>query len=340
MAVISLGNRNRPPLSMQPIGPENLTAHTDNSTDAITGWTVTGRTLTGNYVGDMNAVDRISYVDARNDLRELVYARNYNPEDNSLGRGHSLMISASKEARQTILSTQHNVSLLENGGRISLVFHFEEDMEPEEFEALQEKIIARYSGPLVTGGVGVTAGGKMQIEELGKSPKDMDFANLHEVAVKSIALVYKVPLPLVTDSRQTQSNYEIAVLALYDDAVLPLARRILGALSTFLLPRFGVTSPSARLVPIQDSVTALTMRRNSELIKLKNVNIQTINELRNLLGLDPVDNGDDVLVPANMIPIGSDMFGSNNIEEPNDHSDGGTQVDEGGKDPLDDDQEG
>lgn len=337
MAVVTLGNRKRPPLSMQPIGPENLSPHQDGTTDAVGRWEVTGRTLTGVYTGDMFAQDRISYVDEHNPLRELSHVRNYNPEGNSLGRGHSLLVSASREARQTILSTQHNVSLLENGGRISLVFHFEEDMEPEEFEAIQEKIVAQYSGVLQTGSVGVTAGGKMSIEELGKSPKDMDFVNLHELASRAIALVYKVPLPLVTQSRQTQNNVEVSVLALYDDAVLPLANRILGGLGSFLLPRFGITDPSAKLVPVHDSVTALTMRRNSELIKLKNINIQTVNELRAILGLKPVEAGDEVLVPANMIPVTRAISGDG-VEDPNeptDHSDGGTQVNDGGTDPED-----
>ncbi len=311
-AVVSLGNVNRPPLALQPIGPEQLTPVREQASDAPTSWTIAGNTLSGKYTGDVNAMD-VRYLDGN--LRELTVVRNYSPRNNSLLRGQSLLVPASKEALSAILGNQHNVSLLENGGRISLVFHFEEDMEEDDFEATREKIMARYSGPLEAGSVGVTAGGKLQIEELGKTPKDMDFANLQSITDKALARVYKIPLPLISDERQTLNNYATAILALYDDAVLPLSRRILGGLSETLLPRFGVDPREARLVANPDSVTALVERRNAELKERGEISIETINELRALIGREPIDGGDVLLKPANLIPVGTDLFTADNDPE-------------------------
>lgn len=310
-AVVALGNINRPPLVLQPIGPEKMTPVRERASDAPSSWIISGNTLNGTYAADLDSLS-VRYLDGN--LRELKVVRNYSPRDNSLLRGQSRLVPASKEARSAILGTQHNVSLLENGGRLSLVFHFEDDMDDEDFEAIREKIVARFTGPIQAGSVGVTAGGKLSIEELGKSPKDMDFGVLSSVVEKALAKTYKVPLPLIADTRQTQSNYEVAVLALWDDAVLPLARRVLGGLSEVLLPRYGMDPATARIVPNPDSVTALVRRRTEELLKRRQIGIESDNELRALIGREPYDGGDRVLKPANLVPAGTDVFTSDNAD--------------------------
>ena len=308
-AVVAGGNVNRPPLWLQPVGPEMLTPVRDSSSDAAASWIISGNTLTGTYKANLNNLN-FRYLDGN--LRELKVVRDYSPRDNSLLRGQSLLVSASKEARQSILGTQHNVSLLENGGRISLVFHFEEDMEPEDFEAIRETVVNRYSGVLEAGSVGVTAGGKLQIEELGKSPKDMDFVNLQSFVIKSMGLVYHIPIPLLSDQRQTLNNYTTGVVALYDDAVIPMSRRVLGGLSDLLLPRWDMDPREAWIIVHPDSVTTLVQRRNEELLKRKQIGIETINELRAFVGREPVEGGDNVLVAANMVPVGTDIFTDDN----------------------------
>ncbi|MCH8302544.1 MAG: hypothetical protein IH912_07300, partial [Proteobacteria bacterium] len=45
---------------------------------------------------------------------------------------------------------------------------------------------------------GVTAGGALDIKELGVNNKDMDFANLQDMARTAVALQYKFPLPLLS----------------------------------------------------------------------------------------------------------------------------------------------
>jgi HK97 family phage portal protein len=312
-AVVALGNVDRPPLALQPIGTEHLSNVREQNTDAATSWILSGNTLTGTYVAtpDVDALD-LRYLDGG--FRELKVVRNYSPSDHALGRGQSLLVAASKEARTAILGTQHNVSILENGGRVSISFHFEEDMDPEDFDLIKEKIFMQYGGAHRAGQLMVTAGGKLNVEELSKSPKDMDFAELQGVMERSLAKTYKVPLPLITDARQTLSNYEIAVLALYDDAVLPLATRVCGGLTDLLMPRFKMDPRRARIVPNPDSVTALVQRRNTELVKRKQAGIESDNELRALIGREPYEGGDVVLKPANMVPAGTDLFNEDNRE--------------------------
>lgn len=310
-AMVALGTENRPPLELMPISPKSLspTRGGGGGMDAPARWFISGNTLTGNYEAEERGTD-VRYFDGP--LRELKVIRSYSTRDNSLLRGQSPLISASREARSHILGTEHNVQILERGGRVSLVFHFDEDLQDDEFEKLKERVRAQYGGASKAGEIGVTSGPGMSIKELGVNPKDMDFGNLHEIAQNSMAMVYRVPLPLVTASRQTLNNYLAAKTALYDDAVLPLSRRILGGLADFLFPRFGLDPNRATLLVNHDDVSALVTRRNDELLKRSRLRVETDNEMRALLGREPYEGGDVIFKDASQIPAGSDVFTDDN----------------------------
>jgi len=309
--VVALGAVAQPPKELHPVSPKSMTPVRASEGDWAARWLCSGTTLPGAYESTpVRAGREVRYYDGP--LRELWTTRNFSTRDNSLLRGQSLLVSAAREARQSILGAAHNVSLLEKGGRVSLVFHFNEDMNEDDFEEVKERVRLQYGGASQAGEIGVTAGGKLDIKEVGVNNKDMDFARLEMMAKKALALQYHVPLPLVSDERMTFNNYAEAKLALYDDAVIPLAGKVLGSLSDFLLPRYGMDPAKARLTFDQEQVTALVTRRNKELLDRKAVGVESHNELRSLLGREPYEGGDVVLVPANMVPAGTDLFTRDN----------------------------
>lgn len=306
---VAVGNVNRPPLQLQPVSPSTASPSATQNSDAPSSWIVSGNTLPGAYEGDVFKKE-VRYFDGN--LREFKLIRNYSPKNNSLLRGQSLLVSASREVSSHILGSEHNVQLLQNGGSVSMVFNYEEDMTQENLDATRDAIVAKYGGAAAAGQIAVTSGGKVTVTELSKTPKDMDFANLQTLVAKSIALRYKVPLPLVSDERQTLNNYEIGILALFDQAVLPLGNRILGGIGKLLLPRYGIDPKKASLILIQDSVTAIVVRRNAELAKRKTMNLETINELRASIGREEIEGGDDLYQNATLVPIGTDLFTDDN----------------------------
>jgi len=306
--LIAIGNINRPPLELQPMNPKNVTIN-EGQSGLATSMIVSGETLLGTY----NLVHKgrsVRYL--RDNLSELKQIRNYSTRNNSLLRGQSPLVSASAEARQHIEGNNHNVSLLVNGGRVSLVFNFDADLNDDDFQATKQNVLEQYGGTQNAGKIGVTSGGKLQIEELGTNNKDMDFANLQTMARTAVALQYKFPLPLLSTDAATFNNYKEAKAALYDDAVLPLADRIFGGLSDFLLPRYGLDPSKVRITYSMDQITALTSRRNEELKLRRELNLESLNEMRTLIGREPVDGGDVVMAPATMIPVGSDIFTEDN----------------------------
>jgi len=305
---VALGGTRRPPIELQPISVKNVTL-TEGMNGLIHSIHVTGNTLPGVYKPQVrNSV--VKYYDGG--LRELTQIRNYSTKNNSLLRGQSPLLAASKEVRQHILGGTHNVSILEKGGRVSLIFHFDQDMDDEDFELAKERVQAQYGGASEAGKIGVTAGGELSIKEIGVNAKDMDFSNLQKMAIKAVTLQYHVPLPLVTDERQTLNNYREGKLALYDDAVIPLSRRIFGGLSASLIPRFGLDPKRTKITFDPDQISALVARRNEEMIKRKTINVETDNEIRALMNREPYEGGDVVLKNAGMIAAGVDVFTEDN----------------------------
>ena len=310
--IVALGGLNRPPLELQPISPSNAN-DVEGNQGFVKNFIISGNSLAGSY--EMNKGNgRVRYLDGN--LRELKQIRGFSIRNNSLLRGRSLLASASAEVRQHILGNTHNVSMLEKGGRVSLIFHFDEDLSQDDFEETRARVRSQYGGATKAGEIGVTSGGKLDIKEIGTTNKDMDFANLQSLAKQAVALQYKVPLPLITIRASTFNNFAVAWLALYDNAVLPLADRIFGGLSDLLIPRYGEDPARVQITYDMDTITALAGRRNEELKLRRELNLESLNELRSVIGREPVEGGDQILAPATMVPIGTDLFTADNEPDP------------------------
>ena len=305
--VVAIGNINRPPLELQPLGPENLSVN-EGQDGLARQWVASGNTLAGTYV--LQVQKKMSrYI--RDSLTELETIRGYSSKNNSLLRGESKLVSASAEARQHIKGNAHNISILDNGGRLSLHFHIDGDLNPDDFEDWKTKVRSDYGG---TSGehIAATSGPKATITEFGKTNKDMDFAELQKMAKTACALVYKVPLPLITVDAATLNNYKEARAALYVEAVLPLADRIFAGLSNLLLPRYGLDPSKVKITYNRQTIPALSHLILEEVKLRKDIGAESDNELRSLYNREPYEGGDIMYKPANLIPVGSDLFTDDN----------------------------
>lgn len=309
--IVGIGNLNVPPVELMPISSKNITVTQGSNGQAKT-MSISDQTMPGAY--QLVEEKRMArYI--RDPLTEVFQVRNYSTRDNSLLRGESLLVSAASEARQHILGGQHNVSLLNNGGKISLLFHYEEDLDEDDFIKLKQRINDQYAGTANTGNIGVTTGGKVSVDELGINNKDMDFFNLQQVAQKSVALQYKFPLPLLTTDASTRDNFKTSKLSLFDDAVLPLADVIFGGLTEFLMPRYGLDPTQIIITYNPNTILPLADRTLDHVIKIASLGVETDNEIRERIGQEEYEGGDVVYKPANLIPVGTDVFGDDLDEE-------------------------
>ncbi len=303
--MVATGNPVRPPLELNPISPSDVSpVEGGNGLPSI--YQVGG--VFFNDVYSQQIIDRQLRFFDRDNVREFKMIRDYATDRGSRIRGQSLLKSASRDIRQAILGTEHNVSILEKGGRLSLHFAFEEDMDEDDFRETKIRTRQQYGGAAQAGTVGVSAGSKLQIIQSGATNQEMDFAHLHEMIKQTLALVYGVPLPLVSLSASTMNNYEVAILALYDDGVLPLAKILFGGLAELLFPRYGMEQGEWRLTVDQEQITTLKMRTLGELKLRKELGIESRNELRGILGREDTEGGNILYVESSKVPDGSDAF--------------------------------
>jgi len=300
--VLAIGRLEKPPLELIPLSPRHMSVVRggDGFTTSISISDVIG---SGNY-NRKNVKGSVTY--QRDNLTNLYQARGFSTRENSAVRGQSLLGIAADDIRQQILGHKHNNNMLEKGGRLSLVFNVKTQLGDEDFQTIKNRIMAQFGG---TSGaqIGVVDAEDMDLKEFGTSNKDMDFVNLRMLSKESIYGIYKVPLEFANQGSSTFNNKSEAKLALYDDAVLPLTKKIYGNLSRMLISRYGLDPSVFRLGIDEDSIEALQTRRLNQLKTRKDLNVETDNEIRGLLGREPLSEGADSLYkPATMLPVASD----------------------------------
>ncbi len=308
--ISGLGNIRRPPIEIYPVKPQLVTVTEDSRDLFPSQYFVNSGAGSGVYKRDDKRGDVRFY---SGNLKEVFHTMGFSSRDANL-LGDSPIQSIAREINQKIQGSNHNLSLIENGGRLSLIVSFNDEngIVDDEHKERKQRINEDLSGETNAGKIAVISGADTTITEVGKSNKDMDFANLDKVATESIYLRYKIPLPLVTNDAATFNNMGVSVGFLFDQAVLPLANTTFGGLSKFLLPRYGIDPSEWAITYDPLSLTALKDRTLDQLAKQRNMNLETTNELRAGMGREPIEGGDILYQGANLVPVGEDLFTDDN----------------------------
>ena len=242
---------------------------------------------------------------------EIKHFKMWNPLDDYLGL--SPLMAAAIDVDQHNMIAKHNIALLQNGARPSgaIIFKPKDDagmqtmLSDGQRQQISEDLKNRFQGSH-NAGRPVLLEGDFDWKEMGMSPKDMDFLDQKNLTARDIALCFGVPSQLVgIPDAQTYANVQEARLALYEETIVPLARRVESDLNEWLAPAYG---DRIRIEYDIDSVPALTERRRriyENVVAAVREGIITRNEARDRLGYEPISGGDDVYVGANLFPLGS-----------------------------------
>jgi len=190
----------------------------------------------------------------------------------------------------------HNLALLQNGGRPSgalMVGRHDRSLNltDEQRQELREDVRALYQGNDNAGRILVLEG-DFEWQEMGLSPRDLDFIEGKSLTAREIAQAYGVP-PMLVGVRgdATFSNYREARFHLWEDTILPFLDYFTDELNRWLAPQF---EPGLRLTHDVDRIPALAQRREEAWSKIANASFLTLNEKRHAVGYVPVPNGDQI----------------------------------------------
>jgi len=250
-------------------------------------------------------------VDTETGDSEVKHFKMWHPTDDYYGL--SPIQAAAFDIDQHNMAARHNLGLLQNGARPSgaVIFKPTDDsginiqLSDSQRQQLMSDLNMRFSGTH-NAGRPMLLEGDFDWKEMGLSPKDMDFLELKNMSARDIALCFGVPSQLVgVPDSQTYNNVSEARLALYEDTIIPLIRRVESDLNEWLAPKFGEDISIRYDI---DSIPAMAERRKKtyeNVVQAVREGIISRNEARERLGYEPISGGDDVYISANLFPLGT-----------------------------------
>ena len=151
-------------------------------------------------------------------------------------QGTSLLHVAKKAIMHHEAMSDHNISILKNGGRPSgcLIVRTKYGLTNEQRINLRASIKELYEGPTNAGRIFV-AEGDFEWKEIGFAPKDMDFTNGKILAAREIAMVFGVPFPMLGLHDATYANYQEAREHFWQDTILPYLTYIIAEFNKWLV---------------------------------------------------------------------------------------------------------
>ena len=207
-------------------------------------------------------------VDPRTGRSAVLHVREFNPCDDWYGL--SRVEPAAYGVDRHNAAAAHNKALLDNGARPSGALVFKpisagtgepsQSAPAEVLKAAEDRLQERYGGP-DNAGRPMVLGGNVEWEEMGLSPKDMDFGKNKDDAGRDIATSFGVPHILIVPGEATYNNLREARLWFWEDTVLPLINTGLDALNTWLAPEYD---GDLKIAVDLDDIPALEPRREAK----------------------------------------------------------------------------
>jgi HK97 family phage portal protein len=214
----------------------------------------------------------------------VIHVKSLNPADDHYGLG-CLGAAAGAVAIHNA-ATSWNKALLDNAARPSgaLIYQTRDGgvLSSEQFDRLKTEMEAAFQGKDNAGRPMLLEGG-LSWQSMSLSPADMDFVQLKAAAARDIALAFGVPPVLIgLPGDGTYSNHREANRALWRQTILPLADKILGALSQGL----EAFMPGLALSVDLNQLPALVEDRMMLWDRLSTAEFLSVEEKRAMLGLE------------------------------------------------------
>ncbi len=223
---------------------------------------------------------------------DILHLKDFHPLNDWYGAS-PLRVAAS-HIDQFNAAGEHNAALLQNGARPSGAVIWQENPGEDVIKRVEQQLLDRWMSPR-NAGKPMTLGGNAKWQEMGLSPKDMDFNQMVLNVARNICSAFNVPHVLIVTGEATFNNRADARLEFWENNIIPLVDMIADELNNWLSPRFG---DGLRLRPNLDDIPALIPRRKEKWAMVSGANFLTTNERRDAVGYPPVDGGDVVTAGA------------------------------------------
>jgi len=240
------------------------------------------------------------------DLNEVIHFKYPNPLNQYRGFGPTQSISVDLDAER--YSGEWNRNFFYNSARPDGIIQFDYNLSDEQFTRIKEEWSSRYKGVSKAHQVALLEGGGKYVQ-VNNTIKDMDFATLKLRNRDAVLGVFGMPLSVMGISENVnKANAEAGDYTFARWIVKPRLDWKVAKLQEQLIPKF---KKSENLRIGYAEVVPETVDQKRELAESgMRAGYLTINEARHLRGLDPLPDGDVLLVPMNLVPTAVDSLQS------------------------------
>ena len=214
-------------------------------------------------------------------LEDILHIKFFNPTDDWFG--FAPLRSAMYAIDQYNEMSKHNLSILQNGGRPSgcLILKDCKYLDNTTREEMRKRLSEIYSGAKNAGRIMLLEGG-YEWQEMGLSPKDLDFAEAQNTIAREIVQAFGVPPILVgIHGDSSFNNYREARAHFWEDTILPLAELIRTQFTDWFQRKYQT---DCEIFLDLDSIPALIAKREKLWERISKADFLSVDEKREILG--------------------------------------------------------
>lgn len=234
-------------------------------------------------------------------LDELIEIKRPDPFD--MLSGLSTITKAKYEIEGMLNAVIWNSKFFEKGAMPSGVLTTDQKIDDQAFDRLDKEWRKKYEGSDNAHKVLILDGG-LKWEQVTLKQKDMDFIKQREFSRDEILAIFGVPKGILYANDVNRANAEAAKYFFAEHTLSPRLDLIFEKLNAFFLPLFDKAG-NLEFVPdnpVPENVEQELMRKE------KSVNRWlTVNEVRAEDGYEPLEGGDILYLPTNLMPSGEDQ---------------------------------
>lgn len=228
---------------------------------------------------------------------KIIYS--YNPDPRKPLQGESLLRSGLRTLEIEVQANEYQAKSIKSGGSNDTVIKAKDALNPQQVKEMRDSYRKMKDESWDEGRPGepLFAGGDIEVLRLSMTPQELAYIDSKKMTLDEVAILTNTPRDILgLTSGSTYANADAAIRVFLRETIKPLVMELADVLNWRLIP------DEFELVAVDPTPEDREEARR-DLEVADKVHALSINEKRRQLGLDPVPNGDDILVPLNLIPL-------------------------------------
>lgn len=227
---------------------------------------------------------------------EVLHLKNFS-EDGLIGK--SPLTAARDTIGMAISSNKYASAMYENGGGLKGIVTAPMALNDKQVQAIREGMLSVMRDYKRTGSIGVLQGGAA-FQQVAISPKDAQFIESAKLTIQDVARFYGVPLHLIGDlERSTNNNIEHQSIEFLQHTIRPIVKNWESELNRRAIRKYDKGTRYFRF-NLDSLLRGDSASRATYFQTMLNNGVYSINEVRAMDNLNPVEGGDTHHIQVNM----------------------------------------